>query len=64
MTISDSQRAAKARYDKRRPAPVSVRLNACELAWLDAQRLPGEGRSPAMKRLANFHNREEQNERA
>lgn len=47
-----AQRAAQARYDQTRPAPVPVRLNERELAWLDAQRQPGEGRGAALKRLA------------
>ena len=51
---SEAQRAAQARADAKRPAPVPVRLNPAELAWLDAQRQPGEGRGPAIKRLAGM----------
>jgi len=49
---SEAQRKAQARYDEKRPAPVSVRMNAKELARLDALRQPGEGRGPALLRLA------------
>lgn len=49
-----SQRAAQARYDQTRPGPVPVRMNATELARLDAQRQPGEGRGPALLRLAGI----------
>jgi len=49
--------AADRRYDATRPAPVPVRLNPAELAWLDSQRQPGEGRGTALKRLAGFPNR-------
>jgi len=51
---SEAQRKAQARYDEKRPAPVSVRMNATELARLDALRLPGEGRAPALLRLAGL----------
>lgn len=49
---SAAQRAAQARADAKRPAPVPVRMNQAELAWLDAHRRAGEGRGPALKRLA------------
>lgn len=49
---SEAQRAAQARYDAKRPAPVLVRLTDQELEWLDQQRQAGEGRSTALKRLA------------
>jgi hypothetical protein len=55
---SNPQRAAQARYDKKRPAPVSVRMNAAELARLDALRHPGEGRGPALLRLAGIRETE------
>jgi hypothetical protein len=47
-----AKRAAQARADAKRPAPVPVRLNPSELGWLDAQRQPDEGRGRALKRLA------------
>jgi hypothetical protein len=50
---TEAQKRAQARYDAKRPTPVPVRLNAEEMAWLDAKRLPGEGRGPALKRLAS-----------
>jgi hypothetical protein len=50
---TEAQKRAQARYDAKRLAPVPVRLNAEEMAWLDARRLPGEGRGPALKRLAS-----------
>jgi hypothetical protein len=49
-----AQRAAQARYDQTRPGPVPVRMNAAELARLDALRQPGEGRGPALIRLAKI----------
>jgi len=49
---TEAQKRAQARYDAKRPAPVPVRLNAEEMEWLDARRLPGEGMGPALKRLA------------
>ena len=49
---SAAQKLAQARYDQKRGAPVSVRLNFRQLVWLDAQRQPGEGRGTALKRLA------------
>jgi hypothetical protein len=49
-----AQRAAQARYDQTRPGPVPVRMNAAELARLDALRQPGEGRGPALLRLAKI----------
>lgn len=52
MTTTKAQRAAQARYDLKRAAPVPVRLNERELAWLDDQREDGEGRGAALKRLA------------
>jgi len=52
MGTTKAQRAAQARYDKKRPAPVLVRLNQDQIAWLDQQRQPGEGRSSVLKRLA------------
>lgn len=54
MTATKAQRAAQARYDAKRPAPVPVRLNETELAWLDALRHDGEGRGQALKRLAGI----------
>ena len=51
---SKAQKAAQSRYDQKRPAPVPVRLNEQELAWLDAQRQAGEGRGQALKRLAGI----------
>lgn len=47
-----AQKQAQARYDAKRPAPLPVRLNEQEIAWLDARRQPGEGRATALKRLA------------
>lgn len=51
-----AQRAAQARYDVKRPAPVSVRMNKAELARLDAMRQPKEGRGPALLRLSGIRN--------
>lgn len=51
VTTTKAQRAAQARYDRKRAAPVSVGMNQSELAWLDSQRLDGEGRGTALKRL-------------
>ena len=53
--MREAQKKAHARYDQKRPAPVPVRLNEQELARLDAQRKPGEGRSSAIKRLAGLY---------
>ena len=52
MSRSHAQREADARYDAKRPAPVPVRLNKKQIAWLDEQREPGEGRGHALSRLA------------
>ena len=49
-----AQRAAQARYDATRPAPVPVRMNPEELARLDALRKPDEGRGPALLRIAGL----------
>lgn len=46
-----AQRAAEARYDKKRPAPVCSRYSEEELEQLDAKRLPGESRGQTQKRL-------------
>jgi hypothetical protein len=54
MSTTKAQRAAQARYDQKRPAPVPVRLNKVELEWLDTQRQDGEGRGQALKRLAGI----------
>jgi len=54
VTATKAQRAAQARYDQKRAAPIPVRLNARELAWLDEQRKGGEGRGSALKRLAGI----------
>lgn len=54
VSTTKAQRAAQARYDQKRPAPVPVRLNEQELTWLDAQRQDGEGRGQAIKRLAGI----------
>lgn len=54
MVNTKAQRAAQARYDKTRPAPVPVRMNTKELAMLDALRRPGEGRGPALLRLSGL----------
>ena len=51
---SDAQRKAQAKYDAKRPSPVPVRMNAAQLARLDALRQPGEGRGPALLRLAGL----------
>lgn len=51
---SEAQRKAQSRYDEKRPAPVSVRMNAEQLAQLDALRQQGEGRGPALLRLAGL----------
>lgn len=50
---SSAQQAADARYEKKRRAhPVTGRLTVKQEAWLDARRDSGEGRFPALKRLA------------
>lgn len=52
MPRTEALKRAQAKYDKKRPAPVSVRLTAAELAWLDLSRNENESRSQALKRLA------------
>lgn len=45
---------AQQRYDAKRPKPLSVRLTARELLILDRLRLPDEGRSTALVRMAGL----------
>lgn len=52
MTRKAGRAASDARYDAKRPGPVSVRMNERQLAWLDERREPGEGRGKAISRLA------------
>ena len=59
--MREAQKKAHAKYDQKRPAPVPVRLNEQELARLDAQRKPGEGRGRAIKRLAGLYQNTEGN---
>ena len=49
-----AQKRAQARYDATRPPPLSVRLTEAQLAALDQLRHPGEGRGPALLRLARI----------
>lgn len=54
MKTKEKARASKARYDKRRGGPISVRLNDAEEAWLHERALPEEGCSTTLKRLAGM----------
>ncbi len=51
---SQAQKRAQARFDKKRTPMVGVRLSVAEMERLDALRRPGEGRGPALARLAGF----------
>ena len=54
MPTTAAQKRAQARYDATRTPPLSVRLTEAQLAALDRLRNPGEGRGPALLRLANL----------
>lgn len=55
ITRSKAQRAAEARYDKkRRGVTVTLRLSREQVAWLDARRKPDESRPAALRRLAKM----------
>ena len=49
---SKAQRAADARYERKRRAPLAVRLSETQWLWLEAQTMPGEKPAHAMLRLA------------
>ena len=52
MKRSEAQRAADARYEKKRRSPLAVRLTEEQWRWLEAQAQPGEKLAHAMLRLA------------
>lgn len=52
---SDAQRAAEARYEKkRRGVAVTLRMTLEQSDWLRAQQQTGESRAAAVKRLAGM----------
>lgn len=52
---SKAQRAAEARYDKkRRGTTVTLRLSREQAAWLDARAKPDESRPATLRRLAKM----------
>lgn len=50
--MNEATKRANARYDAKRPVPVTGRLNAEERAFLDRHRQEGESYFQALKRLA------------
>lgn len=52
---SKAQRAAEARYDrKRRGVTITLRLTREQAAWLDTRSKTGESRPAALRRLAKM----------
>ena len=43
--------ASQARYDRNRPAPITMRFSPAAVAWIDERRRDGESRGGAIKRL-------------